>query len=310
MQKANEYRWVFSTTPGAATGNPIGIEIARPSTGETVVFETGDNIVVAKNDDEIANGDGEQEEGADYNHAKIKRMWETPKGKKMVELQWYYTVRTDIATMAFYVNLCYSLILIHFVLSIHSPTHHTKQKADLENLECDFQGLLNREEVLGSLGSKELLFSNHADNNEISVIAAKFQEVTCHLKIIFDPKGSRATLEELAQGQCQTEVVVVQPDEVAKFKPENATTSVKKRKVHHAPSLFELHDLSEHAVAKAVAQHLPPRHRNHGLQVSHFFLFLHERQMVWERRNREDPPWTESVALRDYYFCNVSHVLF
>jgi hypothetical protein len=75
--------------------------------------------------------------------------------------------------------------------------------------------------------------------------------------------------------------------------------------------LFEIHDLAENAVAEAVAQLLPTKWKENCFQVGHFFLFCHERQMVWEKRNCGDSlPWTQSEALAKYSFCNVSRPLF
>lgn len=37
-----------------------------------------------------------------------------------------------------------------------------------------------------------------------------------------------------------------------------------------------------------------------------FWKYVHERQMVWFRRQRGDPePWTQDTVLQTYFFCNV-----
>lgn len=42
-------------------------------------------------------------------------------------------------------------------------------------------------------------------------------------------------------------------------------------------------------------------------QVAHFFLFMLERQRIWERHSTgQKKPYTESQVLQNYFFCNVS----
>ena len=73
----------------------------------------------------------------------------------------------------------------------------------------------------------------------------------------------------------------------------------------NAPSLWEIFDLDSKAVARKVAPLVGSK--KVAQEVAHFFLFLLERQLVWERRNRGDwEPWSHSSILSNYFFCNVS----
>jgi hypothetical protein len=169
------------------------------------------------------------------------------------------------------------------------------QKAEFENLKGDNSvidlegGLLTREEVLGFLQPNEVIFSNHTDKNRVSAIVAKCR-ITHRFKIMFGPLDKkRKSMDE----------------------HEKPRGIQKKTKMTSSPSLFQIYELEEKVVTKTVAQHLPQSQKKNALQVGHFFLFCHERQMVWEKRNCGAAlPWTRSKALAGYYFCNVSCALF
>lgn len=82
------------------------------------------------------------------------------------------------------------------------------------------------------------------------------------------------------------------------------------KKASKAPDLWEVTDVAKDQGLKEVAKLLPKDLKKCAEQVIHFFLFCYERQMVWERRNREeyvvDEQYTESWAMQGYFFCNVS----
>ena len=77
-----------------------------------------------------------------------------------------------------------------------------------------------------------------------------------------------------------------------------------------SPDLWQVIGLEKDQGLKQVAKLLPKGSKKCAEQVIHFFLFCYERQMVWERRNRDerigDGYYTESWAMQSYFFCNVS----
>jgi hypothetical protein len=79
-----------------------------------------------------------------------------------------------------------------------------------------------------------------------------------------------------------------------------------------APDLWQVIGLEKDRGLKQVAKLLPAGNEKCAEQVIHFFLFCYERQMVWERRNRDERItsdgyyYTESWAMQMFFFCNVS----
>lgn len=77
-----------------------------------------------------------------------------------------------------------------------------------------------------------------------------------------------------------------------------------------APDLWQVIGLEKDEGLKQVAKLLPKGSKKCAKEVIHFFLFCYERQMVWERRNRDERVgegyYTESWAMQTYFFCNVS----
>ena len=77
-----------------------------------------------------------------------------------------------------------------------------------------------------------------------------------------------------------------------------------------APDLWQVIGLEKNQGVKEVAKLLPKGSKKCAEQVIHFFLFCYERQMVWERRNRDerngDGYYTDSWAMQMFFFCNVS----
>jgi hypothetical protein len=62
------------------------------------------------------------------------------------------------------------------------------------------------------------------------------------------------------------------------------------------------------AIIQRAAKDLPKAVRRYAENIMHFFLFVYERQAIWERRQQGCPEdaWTKSRAMVDYHFCNVS----
>jgi len=77
-----------------------------------------------------------------------------------------------------------------------------------------------------------------------------------------------------------------------------------------APDLWQVIGLEKDRGLKQVAKLLPAGNEKCAEQVIHFFLFCYERQMVWERRNRDERItsdgyyYTESWAMQMFFFCN------
>lgn len=114
----------------------------------------------------------------------------------------------------------------------------------------------------------------------------------------------------------KSEVVVKAPPEAAssemkREETDNKLTTTKKLiKYDKAPDLWQVTGIKEGQGIKEVAKLLPKDLKKCSQEVIHFFLFCYERQMVWERRNNgdcdEDGQYTDSWAMQNYFFCNVS----
>jgi hypothetical protein len=75
-------------------------------------------------------------------------------------------------------------------------------------------------------------------------------------------------------------------------------------------NLWQVTGVSKTQNLTGIARALPKTLRGCVTQVAYFFLFMYERQMIWERRNKEEVcPYTESDVLQKYSFTNVSIVL-
>ena len=92
----------------------------------------------------------------------------------------------------------------------------------------------------------------------------------------------------------------------------NAHTGNSGKGFSRAPNLWEINGFQfagqQKTVALKISKHLPRTLSKRAHEVGHFFLFVTERQKVWEKRKRGDyEPWSQSVAFCEYFFCNVSH---
>lgn len=92
--------------------------------------------------------------------------------------------------------------------------------------------------------------------------------------------------------------VVVETDSAFLAKPKTT---------HAVPDLWEVAGVEKDKGLNDIAKLLPKGLKPCKQDVAHFFLFVYERQMVWERRNQgEWQPYTKSLAMQEYFFCNVS----
>lgn len=80
----------------------------------------------------------------------------------------------------------------------------------------------------------------------------------------------------------------------------------KKQRYTSIPDLWQNTGVPERHKLTKIANVLPKELKSYKEQVAHFFLFCYERQMIWERRNNGEESFTQSMALTNYYFCNVS----
>lgn len=71
-------------------------------------------------------------------------------------------------------------------------------------------------------------------------------------------------------------------------------------------NLLKIHGLLRDDIRKRVRKVLPTSMAPFSFNVGHFFLYIYERQCIWERRNKACEPFTEDFVLANYFFCNVS----
>lgn len=149
----------------------------------------------------------------------------------------------------------------------------------------------------------DLVSSDHFDgNNPIGSVVEKMQigkgkEWNCRFKMTM--LTDEIEVEMLGQEQ---------QNKKKRSAPQKNKTPVKKKKKQRndAPSLWEIYDLNPQEVAPKVAKCGFSKRTFLAEEVAHFFLFVHERQEIWEGRNRGDAaPWSKSKAMTDYFFCNV-----
>lgn len=81
----------------------------------------------------------------------------------------------------------------------------------------------------------------------------------------------------------------------------------KKTKIQCSPkvtlSLWEIHGLDEKVPIHI--PNLPTALRENRQNIADFFLFVYERQRIWERRNRDEAqPWSQNPVFLDCSFCN------
>lgn len=123
-----------------------------------------------------------------------------------------------------------------------------------------------------------------------------------------DANDARTVTEEEREEEEEDEVTEEEEEEEQKQHPEDPVVTIPKPATKHAvPDLWEVTGVDKDKGLKEIANILPKRLKKSKEQVAHFFLFCYERQLVWERRNRgEEQPFTNSVAMHEYFFCNVS----
>lgn len=74
------------------------------------------------------------------------------------------------------------------------------------------------------------------------------------------------------------------------------------------PDLYKLHNVNRARAISRIQQILPPPFHNSptvARNVGYFFLFCHERQLIWQRRNSDIEPWTTDPIMDRMFFCNV-----
>ena len=71
-------------------------------------------------------------------------------------------------------------------------------------------------------------------------------------------------------------------------------------------NLLKIHGLLKDDIRQRVRKVLPKSMAPFAFNVGHFFLYIYERQCIWERRNKACEPFTDDYVLGNYFFCNVS----
>lgn len=75
------------------------------------------------------------------------------------------------------------------------------------------------------------------------------------------------------------------------------------------PDLWQITKVSKDKglVLETIREALPNECRECAQRVADFFLFVYERQKIWERRKLgREAPYSDCLALQNYFFCNVS----
>ena len=93
----------------------------------------------------------------------------------------------------------------------------------------------------------------------------------------------------------------------ATWKAPPAAAAGPNRAVRKGATLWDILDVNRSRAVSEIVRILP-RHINEDRagHVGHFFLFCHERQCIWERRNADEyRPWTEDERLHGGVYCNV-----
>jgi hypothetical protein len=210
---------------------------------------------------------------------------------------------------------------------------------------ANFVGEISKKMLVNSMLKNELLLTDHCDDNDVCSIVGKCTVIDrppegapdrSTLMSRFRAKLTRdqirVTTENkgfLSEGKVtKRKVDVMQRREVHKSKIKQQKTSKSdslnsfKPKPLHAkgerknasrPSsdLWQIHGFSslsqQKTVAKTISKLLPGDVKRCAFQVGSFFLFVNERQQIWERRNNGDgAPWSQCMVFNDYFFCNVS----
>ena len=79
-----------------------------------------------------------------------------------------------------------------------------------------------------------------------------------------------------------------------------------------SPQLWKIHDEQIGNAKECVARvkhNIAIKYQCRAAVICDFFLFCHERQMIWKRRfgssQAKRRPWTKDEIMRKYFFCNI-----
>lgn len=155
-------------------------------------------------------------------------------------------------------------------------------------------GDYTQEEIYHQMTNRDLVLSDHFDdNNPVGSVVEKMQigkgkEWNCRFKMTM----------------LTDEVEIV--DTLGQKRSAKKNVKKKKKQRKDSPSLWEIYKLNPQEVAQKVQKSGFSKRTFSAEEVAHFFLFVHERQEIWEGRNRGDAaPWSQSKAMTNYFFCNV-----
>lgn len=208
---------------------------------------------------------------------------------------------------------------------------------------ANFVGEISKKMLVNSMTKDDLLLTDHCDDNDVCSIVGKCTVIDrptegAHHGNVFMARFSasltrdqiRVTTKDkgfLCEGKAMKRKASVEQrrdknkiKQQKKLKSDSTSSDIaesvqakgeRKNASGHCSELWEMHGFSslsqKKAVAKTLSEQLPGDVRRCAFQVGTFFLFVNERQRIWERRNNGDPaPWSQCMVFNEYFFCNVS----
>lgn len=203
---------------------------------------------------------------------------------------------------------------------------------------ANFVGEISKKMLVNSMTKNDLLLTNHCDDNDVCSIVGKCTVIDrptegAHHSSVFTSRFSASLTRDQIRVTtkdkgflCEEKVMkrkAVHKSNIKqqkKLKSDSTSSDMaesvqakgeRKNASRHSSELWEIHGFSslsqKKAVAKTISKQLPGDMRRCAFQVGSFFLFVNERQRIWERRNNGDPaPWSQCVVFNEYFFCNVS----
>ena len=88
--------------------------------------------------------------------------------------------------------------------------------------------------------------------------------------------------------------------------PAPTRTGTKKNGAKLKLTLWDIHAIDKDSAIHQIKSILPTPLKNRAAYIGEFFLFCHERQMIWfKRKNEESRPWTQDPILASKHFTNL-----
>ncbi|KAI2496911.1 hypothetical protein MHU86_17604 [Fragilaria crotonensis] len=201
---------------------------------------------------------------------------------------------------------------------------------------ANFVGEISKKMLVNSMTKNDLLLTDHCDDNDVCSIVGKCTVIDrptegAHHNSVYISRFSasltrdqiRVTTKDkgfLCEGKVMKRKAVhksnikqqkkLKSDSMSGVMAESVQAKGERKNAsRHSSELWEMHGFSslsqKKAVAKTISKQLPGDMRRCAFQVGSFFLFVNERQRIWERRNNGDPaPWSQCIVFNEYFFCN------